>query len=264
MPVLTIDRKHFYYEQQGAGEDLVLISGFTADHSTWSLMLEELAKHYRVLVFDNPGVGRSFIPHRNYSLQEMSADVALLLDHLAIQQANFLGSSMGAALTMQICIDQPQRVKKAVLAGGPATLPITARLQMEGLKHSYEYNFDLDYIFLSILPWLFGPKFLSDKNRIEQIKRMLLANPYPQTLLGFTAQLHVLFNYNLAEKLATINTECLIVAGDEDLLVPMQYMKFLHKNIANAKIEVIGEGVGHMFHIEEPQQLTKVALSFFS
>ncbi len=263
MPLSKIDNKNFYYEQHGAGADLVLISGFTADHSTWSFMLDDLAKHYRVLVFDNPGVGRSFIPESDYSLQKMCADVGLLLDSLDIQQAHFIGHSMGAALTMQMCLDQPQRVKKAVLAGGPAVLPITSRLQMEGLKYSYENNFDLDYVFLSVLPWLFGPKFLSDADRLAQVKNMLLTNPYPQTLAGFSAQLNVLHDYDLSAKLSEINTECLIVAGDEDLLVPMRYMNFLHENISGTQFEIIREGVGHMFHIEEPEQLTRSALNFF-
>ncbi len=263
MPLSKIDNKNFYYEQHGAGDDLVLISGFTADHSTWSFMLDDLAKHYRVLVFDNPGVGRSFIPESDYLLQDMCADIALLLDHLDIQQANFIGSSLGAVLTMQMCLDQPQRVKKAVLAGGPASLPITARLQMEGLKYSYENNFNLDYVFLSVLPWLFGSKFLSDTDKTAQIQKMLLTNPYPQTMAGFSAQLNVVFNYDLSAKLSGINKECLIVAGDEDLLVPIRYMKFLHESIPRAQWEIIGQGVGHMFHIEEPEQLTKLALNFF-
>lgn len=262
MPTANSDGQSIYYEQHGDGEDLVLISGFTADHSTWSFMLDNLAKHYRVLIFDNPGVGRSFIPQNNYSIRQMCGDIGMLLDTLNIQQAHFMGSSMGAMLTMQMCLDQSHRVKKAILAGGPAIVPITAKLQMEGLKYAYEHDFNLDYLFLSILPWLFGPKFLSNAARIAQIKKLLLTNPHPQTLAGFNAQLNALLHYDLSSRLSEINAECLIVAGDEDLLVPLRYMDFLHKGIPHSQFKIIEDGIGHMFHIEEPDQLSQLALNF--
>ena len=87
-------------------------------------MIPYLSKFYRVLVFDNPGAGRSFVPKGKYSLQAMSDDIIQLLDHLGIKTAKFIGHSMGAALLMQICIDQPSLVKKAVLCTGTSHVPI--------------------------------------------------------------------------------------------------------------------------------------------
>lgn len=50
MPLAKINQHDLYYEQHGNGGDLVLISGFTADHTVWSEMIEPLSKFYRVLI----------------------------------------------------------------------------------------------------------------------------------------------------------------------------------------------------------------------
>lgn len=104
---------------------------------------------------------------------------------------------------------------------------------------------------------------MSDQKRLEKLKARLINNPYPQALAGFLAQCHVISEFDISTRLQEIKTECLIVASDEDLLIPMHCLEFLKKNIINSKLEVIGEGIGHMFHVEEPEQLVRLALNFF-
>lgn len=262
MVIASLGQHKIYYEQHGIGDDLVLISGFTADHSVWSEMIEPLSRSYRVLVFDNPGVGRSFVPKGDYSLEAMSRDIASLLDHLGIHRANFIGHSMGAALLMQLCVEQPKRVNKAILCGGTASVPITAKLQVQGLRYALENKFPEDYISLSILPWLYGRRFLNDKKRTEKLSVKSIENKYPQTLAGFCKQAQAVLAFDISSRLNEIKADCFIVASDEDLLIPMHCAHFLEKNIRNARLEILGEGVGHMFHIEEPEQLSRMALSF--
>ena len=141
---------------------------------------------------------------------------------------------------------------------------LTAKWQIQGLKYAIESKLPDDYILLSVFPWLYGRSFLNDKNRVEKLKAKLIENPYPQTLAGFLVQTHVIAEFDISTRLKEIKTECLIVASDEDLLIPMHCLEFLKKNIVHSKLEVIGEGVGHMFHVEEPEQLTKLALNFFA
>ena len=215
-------------------------------------------------MFDNPGVGRSYIPAENFSLEAMSENIISLLDYLDIHHAYFIGHSLGASLLMQLCITHSNKVKKAMLCGGPATVPITAKYQIQGLQYAIERKFPDDYILLSVLPWLYGRRFLNDNKRLEKLKTSIIENPYPQPLAGFIAQTNVVFEYDISERLKEIKTACLIVAADEDLLLPIYSLEFLKQNINSSRLKVIGEGVGHMFHVEEPQQLTKLALDFFA
>ena len=91
-------------------------------------MIEPLSQHYRVLVFDNPGAGRSYIPKENYSLESMSNDIVSLLDSLGIDHAHFMGHSLGASLLMQLCVEHPKKIKKAILCGGPSTVPTHCKM----------------------------------------------------------------------------------------------------------------------------------------
>jgi 3-oxoadipate enol-lactonase len=262
MPIASLNANHFYYEQYGHGQDLVLIGGFTADHTVWADMIEPLSQFYRILVFDNPGAGRSYVPTDNYSLEAMSKDIVALLDYLNIQRAHFIGHSMGAALLMQLCIEYPHKIEKAILCGGPACVPITAKMQIEGLRYAILHQFPNQYIFLSVLPWLYGRRFLSDTNRLEKLNIKFMENPYPQPLAGFILQANLLLDYDLSSRLQKIKADCLIVAADEDLLIPMHCLSFLKKHIPHSRLEIIDKGVGHMFHVEEPLQLAKLAKDY--
>ncbi len=264
MPVANLKSSHLYYEQYGHGQDLVLIGGFTADHTVWADMIEPLSQFYRILVFDNPGAGRSYVPTGNYSLETMCKDIVALLDYLNIQRAHFIGHSMGAALLMQLCIECPHKIDKAILCGGPACVPIIARMQIEGLRYAIVHQFPSQYISLSVLPWLYGRRFLNDTKRLENLNIKLMENPYPQSLTGFILQADLLLDYDLSSRLQQIKTDCLIVAADEDLLIPIHCLSFLKKYIPHSRLEIISKGVGHMFHVEEPLQLAKLAQDYLA
>ncbi|OGT63565.1 MAG: hypothetical protein A3E85_04620 [Gammaproteobacteria bacterium RIFCSPHIGHO2_12_FULL_45_12] len=263
MPLAKINQHHLYYEQHGSGKDLVLIGGFTSDHTVWTEMIESLSKFYRVLIFDNPCAGRSYIPNGNYSLASMSSDIVTLLDYLNIEHANFIGHSMGAALLMQLCIEYSQKVNKAILCGGPASAPITAKLQVQGLRYAIDHQFSDEYIALSVMPWIHGRRFLNDKKRVDKLNARYINNQYPQTVEGFRTQANVVLEFDISSRLKEIETECLIVASDEDLLIPLHCTQYLKNHIRNSELKIIGEGVGHMVHIEEPEQLIKLSLNFF-
>lgn len=109
------------YLDQGEGEPVVLIHGFTATaESNWGAggLLESLSGQYRVLAIDNRGHGKSGKPHgvKHYGA-EMVKDVLRLLDHLDIEKAHVAGYSMGGFMTLNLIATAPERVASAVLGG---------------------------------------------------------------------------------------------------------------------------------------------------
>ena len=64
MSTRKINDIEMYYQQQGKGEDLVLIAGASADHTARDPIYERLTQHYRVLRFDNHDVGQTDAPPR--------------------------------------------------------------------------------------------------------------------------------------------------------------------------------------------------------
>ncbi|HUY93430.1 MAG TPA: alpha/beta hydrolase [Pirellulales bacterium] len=109
------------YIVEGEGEPVLLIHGFAANlHWQWVTpgVVKTLAKHYRVIAFDNRGHGLSGAPHEpdRYGV-EMVEDAVRLLDHLEIERAHVVGYSMGAFIAAKLLALHPERVMTATLGG---------------------------------------------------------------------------------------------------------------------------------------------------
>ncbi len=109
------------YVEQGAGEPVVLVHGFTNTADIWSAnrILQDLARNYRVIAFDMRGHGKSDKPHdpARYG-REMGLDVVRLLDHLGVQRAHVVGYSLGGHVVSQLLTLRPERFLSATLIAG--------------------------------------------------------------------------------------------------------------------------------------------------
>src|SRR5207253_9361043 len=77
-----------FYVEAGAGDPLVLVMGFGGDHLAWGLQIPAFATKYRVIAFDNRGVGQSDTPDTPYSTPMMADDTVGLMDVLRIARAH--------------------------------------------------------------------------------------------------------------------------------------------------------------------------------
>lgn len=121
-----------HYEVHGPerGAPLVVVHGFASSYrlnwvgTRWQETLTTAG--FQVIGLDCRGHGHSDKPHDAdaYGIHIMAADVARLLDHLAIASVPYLGYSMGARIGLQLVLDFPQRVQRAVLGGIGAAGPI--------------------------------------------------------------------------------------------------------------------------------------------
>src|SRR2546423_6231731 len=120
-----------HYHEAGTGDPVVLLHGGGPGASAWSNWkqnLAPLAAHCRVLAVDQPGYGRSDKPLIKGGMWEFySRAVRGLLDELGVEQASFIGNSLGGGTTLKFALDYPDRTDRLVLMG-PAggMLPITS------------------------------------------------------------------------------------------------------------------------------------------
>ncbi|MEE8074186.1 MAG: alpha/beta hydrolase [Candidatus Binatia bacterium] len=123
MPLIKVKDLNFYYEFHGEGEPLVLISGtgFSCEH--WKVFqVSDLCKHFRVLIWDHRGTGRSDKPELHYSTRMFAEDCANLMKALNIGKAHIMGHSMGGRVAQWVAIDHPECVATLILSGsGPGT-----------------------------------------------------------------------------------------------------------------------------------------------
>jgi pimeloyl-ACP methyl ester carboxylesterase len=104
-----------YYEVQGSGDPVVLLHGaFMTITNNWTAWIGELSKTRKVIAIEMQGHGRTADINRDFSYENLAADVAALLDHLKIPSADLIGYSMGGGVAMQCAIRHPEKVRKVV------------------------------------------------------------------------------------------------------------------------------------------------------
>src|SRR6266581_1023054 len=119
------DGVRLHYEVNGpdSGTPLVAVHGFASDYrlnwvgTRWQETLTNAG--FRVIGVDCRGHGQSDKPHDEaaYTVEVMTADVVRLLDHVDVAEAAHLGYSMGARIGLEVVLDNPDRITRAVLGG---------------------------------------------------------------------------------------------------------------------------------------------------
>jgi len=124
---VTVDDINISYKQIGKpdAKPIILITGSSATMDMWNpLLLEQLASaNYRVIIFENRGVGESTVGTKEFSIPQFANDTLGLLDALGISKADVLGWSMGGMIAQQLAVTNPDRVGNLILyttsCGGP-------------------------------------------------------------------------------------------------------------------------------------------------
>jgi len=101
-----------WYAEFGAGAPVILLHGGLANANYWGKLVPALAPHYRVIVMDSRGHGRSSRDDKPYGYDLMASDVLALMDYLKIDKAALIGWSDGAIIGLDIAMHHPERLTK--------------------------------------------------------------------------------------------------------------------------------------------------------
>lgn len=113
----SVNGLEMYYEIHGTGMPLVLLHGaLSAIGSSFGTVLPLLAQSRQIIAVEMQAHGHTADIDRPLTVRNMADDTAELLRQLSIQRADFFGYSMGAGIALQVAIEKPQLVRKAVLA----------------------------------------------------------------------------------------------------------------------------------------------------
>jgi pimeloyl-ACP methyl ester carboxylesterase len=165
------------YLDQGTGEPIVLMHGFTARIELWGSVLEELSQDYRVIAIDARGHGESDKPHDPESYgANMAVDAIRVLDKLQIDQAHIIGYSMGARLTGYLLANFPSRFATAILAASPPrrewnqAQALRAQKSIQDIQEQGRQagpNDGQDYVALAAIPLSWSDQTVSDTQLIN-------------------------------------------------------------------------------------------------
>lgn len=258
MPFAENDGTRIYWEEHGGGPPLVLIMGLGYTSEMWHRMLPAFASQYRTIIFDNRGVGRSQVPETPYTIADMAADAAAVMDAAAIDRAHVFGISMGGLIAQEFAIRYPARVRSLVLGcthhGGREAVTadrevlevLMARGDMtaeEGVRAMAPYIYDSS----------------TPRERVEEdleIRR----RTYP-TREGYFGQIQAILGFDARDRLAEISARTLVIHGENDRLVPPENGRLLNRLIPNSKLVML-PGASHIFMTDRPDESLDAVLSF--
>jgi pimeloyl-ACP methyl ester carboxylesterase len=126
------------YREIGHGPTLLMITGASASMDDWApYLVDPLAEHFRVVVFDNAGVGKTAALGAPLTVPEMAKQTSDLIHTLRLGRCDVLGWSMGGLVAQSLAVDDPRQVRRLVLAatqagtGTAAPAPAPARAAVE-------------------------------------------------------------------------------------------------------------------------------------
>lgn len=236
-----------YYEQQGAGPDLLLIPGLGASTHVWYPQVRALSSLFRVTTLDPRGHGKSGKPAGPYTLRQMADDAAALIEGLEIAPAVVVGSSMSALVTVELAAAYPDLLAAAVLVGGFPTLSPAAKERFEARAQTAETE-GMGPLADLVVAGALGPYTHAANPALVGLFRLALLDNDPT---AYAASARAIRDADVTPRLARVKCPTLILLGDQELVAPLPAARALKAGIPHAEVKVV-PNAGHLPFMEQP------------
>ncbi|MFX1279023.1 MAG: alpha/beta fold hydrolase [Promethearchaeota archaeon] len=261
------------YEIFGDGDPVFLVHGFGSKKESWIAQTEPLAKHFKVIRFDNRGAGKSDRPDDPYTMEIFADDINVLLDFLEIEKTNIIGWSLGGMIVQNFILKYPQRVNKMVLIntnyGTPDESGAEAykNMRLENLKLTNE---DPVKAFWQSTRTGFYIKFRKQMEASPQKKWYGLWSvddlikekiTDPPTEKDIIVQAGAVSTHHTLERLHEIKNETLLITSSHDRIMPQSVMEEMHEKIPNSMLKIIDKA-GHDSPLSRAPEINQMIIEF--
>ena len=262
MPTAQLNGITINYQIDGedaANGTIVLINGLADDLASWGFQVPALvAAGYRVLSFDNRGIGKSDRPAGPYSSRMLADDAKALVDHLGISGFHLMGVSMGGMISEEYALAYPGDLKSLTLACTYGTADPFCQT-MFAFWADLARKVDVPFVMRDVALWAFTGPFFEERpaDAAEFAAAMAALDMSVETYL---AQLAVIQNHDAIGRVGAIGVPTLVLAGEEDILIPVRLSKRLQQAIPGAAWKTVPGG--HACLWESPDPFNEAFLDF--
>lgn len=251
-------RLRYSVANEGCGVPLVLINGIGATGDLYDTLRSHMGER-ETIAFDAPGVHRSPAPLLPLTMADYADRVSGLITGLGHSEVDLLGVSWGGALAQEVAHRHPRKVRRLVLAattpglgsalGRPAAL---ALLMTPARYYSPSY-------LRRIAPTLYGGAILDHPELLEEHARV--RNQGAPSPRGYLYQLLAISGFTSLHYLHRLRQPTLVLAGDDDPIIPLENGRRLAQHIPRARLEVVAGG-GHLFLFTRAAKMARVIGDF--
>jgi 3-oxoadipate enol-lactonase len=261
MPTVRAGQITMHYEEQGAGEPLVLIPYLAADHACYAFQVAEYAKHFTCIAVDLRGTGDSDKPEGAYTTEVLADDVAALMQAAGIRRAHVAGLSLGGAIGLWLAAKYPDTVASLSLHSSWAKSDAFQRTVVESWQILAEAAGVHELIIQGIFPWCFTPELYTDKpDYIESLAAFVRSRP-PQSVPDFIRQSNAVLAHDVEAHLGRITAPTLITIGRHDQLTGLRFADPLHSRIRDSDL-VVFDGCAHAPLYQQVAAFNEKTLAF--
>ncbi len=257
MGLVPIGEAQLYTEIHGEGEVVLLVAGLGGSGTFWANQVEPLSRHFRVVLHDHRGVGRSSPAPIISNAGAMADDLLALMNALDIEQAHLVGHSTGGAIGQHIALRTPERLKSLVLSAswaGPTPLFIdTFNMRRDVLINSGVLNYMMVGTLLASPAWWLQERFDSAE---EFLRTRIETFPGLETELG---RLNAVMTHDLRHRVADIRTPTTVICARDDQLTPPPMSEELADRIPDAQLRILERG-GHFCPVTVSKRYNEVLL----
>lgn len=252
-----------HYEIGGAGDPVLLIAGLSMPGVMWGPQVKALGQHFRVITFDNRGVGETDLPPEPvYTMAQLADDAAALLRELKLGRAHVVGVSMGGTIAQELALRHPQLVRSLVLVSTWAKADARFIRVIESWT-SLASRVPIDERYRHVFfPWVFSPAFFEKKDNVETAFRGAMASVHQTKAEAIERQARgiVAWNGTRVARLGAIKAPTLVVAGKDDILTPPDFARALARLIRRARLSLLPGG--HLLMLEHADAFNRALLRF--
>lgn len=246
----ALRRPRLYYERHGAGEPLLVLTGFTISAAVFEPVLDLYAARFDCIAYDHRGAGRSGSAPWPTSMAELAADAARLLEAVGVDSAHVYGVSMGGMVAQELALRFPERVRGLVLGGTTAGGPLAARPPLAALwRQAAVVAADARAGRHALGAYLLSPELRArDPERAAELLRNFRPSPW-----GAAVQLWATAVHDTVSRLGQIQAPTLVFHGEQDVLSPRRNAELLAEGIPDAELVIVA-GAAHAYALEQPQR----------
>jgi pimeloyl-ACP methyl ester carboxylesterase len=254
-----INRIKIDYRDEGSGPAVIFIHAFPLNQSIWDDQVAALKQSYRTITLDLRGFGRSDAPAGPYSMEEMAADVRALMTKIGLDDAVFVGLSMGGYISLAFYRSYPEQVRALVLADTRASADNEEGRERRMRSAERAEREGAQAIAGEMLPMLLAPETIEKNAALVARVRAMIESNSPSAIAS--AQRAMAGRPDSSRLIERMNIPVLVIVGSEDSLTKVEESKAMSDKIPGSRLRVI-EGAGHLSNVERPAEFNRALADF--